>query len=251
MAKYLPICLLIGLVPLTFLAAACYTSHHAKKFPGTQQTRSTLPPLQRLSECLAPSNTRRNLRNAAHNGRPHKVPPSDDLEMQCIGVQSPPSTHLHCPAGPTLVRADTLSLSKDILPPRRSRARIPDTVAHYRAAALASLERALSSCSVTNNVDDGNDNDDNDDNMAAQEQPRPSAPSPPASSTASAEDLYPGSRQWWALVDTELGVSTAEEAAVPTCKRETAMPGRMSAFRLPAIKSGDSQGERWTEVSLQ
>ncbi|KAJ4388733.1 hypothetical protein N0V93_006192 [Gnomoniopsis smithogilvyi] len=233
MANYLPVYILIGFVPLVFLAVACYS---------TAKTR-TLTGECHLLSCLS-------RRNRDTTDSPQIT--TDELEMQCIrshGPYPPPNRDLHHSASLTTERMkhpiqkterrQNLSQSAPTLQPRALIS--PPTTAyqqqqqqhHHRAAALASLERVRSSVVAT----------------MLDLPPRPSAPSPPSSSTASAgcscRHHHQHQGQWWEdVADSD---EDAEDV-VPARKRKTAMPGVHSVFRL---HSPIVQGDGWTDVTLR
>lgn len=237
MANYLPIYILISLIPLIFLAIACCSSS-AK--------------VQRLSECrLLSCLTRRNRNNNATDAP--KTTTTDDIELQCIRVDGPypPSNRdLHRTASLMRTRSDNpfsqTSLDHRLPrapPTRQSRTPGPTTSQHHRAAALALLERPRSGSSSSSSSSMFN-------NMPDHLPPRPSAPSPP-SSTASAGWFYAyRSRQWWGDEDEVAlaeggGSSRDEDVVMQAFRRESALPGRKSVLRL------DHQGDGWTDVSLR
>lgn len=192
MANYLPIYILIGLIPLGFLIIALYSNYRSRKVSPTEIPASS----------SSNSFTARLRKYLTHRNGPATAGSTEDIEMQRIGKA--PSMPKHTVAPPTPRHHHRHHQQQHAPRPLR---RLSIATENHRAAALAALSlgpRTVSS-TCSSNITMGS------------LPPRPSAPSPP-SSDASASRFF-GPVSWWSKA-TEDGSEedagkTVEIVAVP------------------------------------
>lgn len=227
MANFLPLFLVIGLVPLGFLVVALYSNYRSKKRMSAQNPppTSSRSITSRLREYLSPSHwCTQHKRNATNE--------SEDLEMKCIGVAVPDNASLHRAAALERLCGSDLRHNSE-----RSPNALERQLDAHGGASLTRASPSIASGSTS----------------TMYHSPRPSAPSPPPSNASAGHICaQPTRTNWWqnAAEDSD------DEEVVPAFRRERAVPGKQSVFRAPPStaarvpeRRGDAGG--LMEVSLR
>lgn len=223
MANYLPVYIIIALIPMIFLGIAIYSNYQSRK--TSSSTQPSPPPPQapsrirsltaKLQAYLSPS---RLLSLFTHRKRNPSHPAPEDLEMQSISAAPVPSNE-------ALHRARAAQHPSFITPSAPLPTPHSTTTHTNRAAALAFLAGP----------------------------PATSELPPPSSSAASA-----GPHMHWLQRADE---AESKETVVPAFQRDVAVPGKHSVFRTPeeqqreagaanGLRGGGGEASAWTQVSL-